>query len=64
MKVSVEGLQVTAVAIKKECRELHGTEGALEEAFKEIKKKYDFSVKAPANNKATFNLVLTVNRDV
>ena len=63
METKIKGMQVTKVDIKKQCRETHGKSGALDEAFKIIKQRYDFTVNAECNENATFTLCLTVDRE-
>lgn len=55
-------LQSTQVFIKRECRDKHGTRGALEEAFDIIRKKYLFDMKAEINKNATFTVRLLLDR--
>ncbi len=55
-------MQVTNVQIKPNCRKVHGTIGALEQAFKIIRDSYFRTVPAECNKNATFNLCLTVDR--
>ena len=62
MKTIVEGIQVTNIQIKQNCRKTHGTRGALEEAIAIIKVKYFETVNTECNKAATFNLCLTVDR--
>jgi len=63
METTIKGIQVTKVDIKKECREIHGKDGAFDEAVKIIKQRYDFTVNAECNENATFVLCLTVDRE-
>lgn len=64
METIVKGMQVTNIQIKKECREKHTTRGAFGEAMQIILQRYLECMKAECNKDATFNLCLTVDRDL
>lgn len=59
----IPGVQCGHVEIRKQCRANHGDMGAFEVAVEYARKKYAECVGAPANKEATFNLVLTVDRE-
>lgn len=63
MKTSIDGMQVTNIEIKPNCRKVHGRIGALEQAFKIIRQRYWETTRVEINKDATFNLCLTVDRD-
>lgn len=63
MKTVINGLQITNIEIRENCRKTHGKSGALKEAFKIIEEKYNSCVDLDVNKEATFNLCLTLDRE-
>lgn len=61
MEMTIKGIQVTRVEIKKNCRDLHGIDKALDEAFNIIKKRYIICANQEINKNATFFLYLTID---
>ncbi len=56
-------MKISEVRIKKGCRKVHGQSGALEEAFRIIREKYEFALTAKINKDKTFHVILEVDRD-
>ena len=57
-------LRVAKVTIKKNCRKVHGVEGAIDEAFRITKEKYLNAMSFDINKDESFVLELIVNRDI
>ena len=55
-------MKATEVRIKKECRELHGVEGAIKEALVYIKAKYFEYMDAECNKDATIRIEIHIDR--
>ena len=55
--------KVTKVEIKKECRELHGQDGAIDEAIRFIKDKYNWILDADCNKDSTIRIEIYIDRD-
>jgi len=55
-------MKATEVRIKKECRELHGVQGAIEEAMVYIIAKYLEYMDAPCNKDATIRIEIHIDR--
>jgi len=49
---------IAKVTIKKECREVHGIEGAFDEACKKLKQTYNLFAKSEANKDRTWVIEL------
>ena len=60
--VKLNKMKATEVRIKKECRELHGVEGAIEEAMVYIIAKYYEYMDAPCNKDATIRIEIHIDR--
>ena len=56
-------MKISEVQIKENCRKVHGESGALVEAFRIIKEKYEFALTAKINKDKTFRVILEVDRD-
>lgn len=63
MITQIKGIQVTRIRITPTCRNNRTIKGAFGEAMQLVREKYLETVKVKANKNATFNLVLTVDRD-
>ncbi|MCH7928693.1 MAG: hypothetical protein IID03_12060 [Candidatus Dadabacteria bacterium] len=64
METLIKGQQVTSTTISKNCRDGHGKSLALEIALQEIREKYEFTLNAPVNEKATIRIVMTIDREI
>jgi len=62
MKTLIDGIKVTEILITPTCRKNRTIDGALNEAFRITKEKYEETTQFKANNNATYHLVLTVDR--
>ena len=57
-------IRVAKVMIKKNCRKVHGIEGAIDEAFRITKEKYLKAMEFKINEDETFTLELEVDRKI
>jgi len=54
-------MKATQVEIKKECRELHGTEGAFDKAMDFLTEKYYFLLSAGVNQDKTIRIEIHID---
>ncbi len=62
MTTTVPGISARHCKISNDCRELHGDDGAFDEAIRRLRKTYDECLPGWKGREVSFHVVLTVER--